>query len=35
MHKIKEFIIEKAILICGLASIFFVVLIFLFLPGLT
>jgi phosphate transport system permease protein len=31
MRKIKEFIIEKLILICGLASIFFVVLIFLFL----
>ena len=31
MSKIKEFIIEKLILISGLASIFFVVLIFLFL----
>lgn len=31
MRKIKEFIIEKLILICGIASIFFVVLIFLFL----
>jgi phosphate transport system permease protein len=31
MKKIKEFIIEKLILICGLASIFFVILIFLFL----
>ena len=31
MRKFKEFIIEKLILICGLASIFFVVLIFLFL----
>src|SRR3989338_5496896 len=31
MRKIKEFIIEKLILICGLASIFFVMLIFLFL----
>ena len=31
MRKIKEFIIEKLILICGLASIFFVILIFLFL----
>ena len=31
MRKIKEFIIEKLILICGLAAIFFVVLIFLFL----
>lgn len=31
MHKFKEFIIEKLILICGFASIFFVVLIFLFL----
>ncbi len=31
MRKIKEFIIEKLILFCGLASIFFVVLIFLFL----
>jgi len=31
MRKIKEFIIEKLIFICGLASIFFVVLIFLFL----
>src|SRR3989344_2752780 len=31
MRKIKEFIIEKLILICGLASIFFVVLIFIFL----
>ena len=37
MRKFKEFIIEKLILICGLASIFFVVLIFLFLlkEGLT
>lgn len=31
MRKLKEFLIEKIILICGLASIFFVVLIFLFL----
>ncbi|MDD4980065.1 MAG: phosphate ABC transporter permease subunit PstC [Candidatus Omnitrophica bacterium] len=31
MRKIKEFIIEKLILLCGIASIFFVVLIFLFL----
>ena len=31
MRRFKEFIIEKLILICGLASIFFVVLIFLFL----
>jgi phosphate transport system permease protein len=31
MRKIKELIIEKLILICGLASIFFVILIFLFL----
>ena len=31
MRKFKEFIIEKLILICGLACIFFVVLIFLFL----
>ena len=31
MHKFKEFIIEKLILVCGFASIFFVVLIFLFL----
>jgi len=31
MRKLKEFIIEKLILICGVASIFFVVLIFLFL----
>lgn len=31
MQKIKEFIIEKFIFICGIASIFFVVLIFLFL----
>ena len=31
MRKIKEFIIEKLILVCGLASIFFVMLIFLFL----
>jgi phosphate transport system permease protein len=31
MRKLKEFIVEKLILICGLASIFFVVLIFLFL----
>ncbi|HBG61751.1 MAG: phosphate ABC transporter permease subunit PstC [Omnitrophica WOR_2 bacterium GWF2_38_59] len=31
MRKVKEFIIEKLILICGLASIFFVGLIFLFL----
>lgn len=31
MRKIKEFVIEKIILACGLASIFFVILIFLFL----
>jgi phosphate transport system permease protein len=31
MRKVKEFIIEKLILICGLASIFFVALIFIFL----
>jgi ABC-type phosphate transport system permease subunit len=31
MRKYKEFLIEKLILLCGLASIFFVVLIFLFL----
>lgn len=31
MRKLKEFIIEKLILMCGLASIFFVILIFLFL----
>ena len=31
MRKLKEFIVEKAILICGMASIFFVALIFLFL----
>ncbi|HOD12621.1 MAG TPA: phosphate ABC transporter permease subunit PstC [Candidatus Omnitrophota bacterium] len=31
MRKIKEFIIEKLIFFCGLASIFFVILIFLFL----
>lgn len=31
MRKLKEFFIEKLILICGVASIFFVVLIFLFL----
>jgi phosphate transport system permease protein len=31
MRRIKEFIIEKLILFCGLASIFFVLLIFLFL----
>ncbi|MDD5130428.1 MAG: phosphate ABC transporter permease subunit PstC [Candidatus Omnitrophica bacterium] len=31
MRKLKEFVVEKLILICGLASIFFVVLIFLFL----
>ncbi len=31
MRKLKEFIIEKLILVCGLAAIFFVVLIFLFL----
>jgi len=31
MRKIKEFVIEKLILICGLASMFFVALIFLFL----
>ncbi len=30
-RKFKEFIIEKLILVCGLASIFFVILIFLFL----
>jgi len=37
MRKFKEFFIEKLIFICGLASIFFVVLIFLFLSkeGLT
>ena len=37
MRKIKEFVIEKLILVCGLASIFFVILIFLFLlkEGLT
>ena len=37
MRKFKEFIIEKFILICGVASIFFVALIFLFLlkEGLT
>lgn len=37
MRKIKEFFIEKSVLICGVASIFFVVLIFLFLlrEGLT
>src|SRR3989338_532237 len=31
MRRFKEFIVEKLILICGVASIFFVVLIFLFL----
>jgi phosphate transport system permease protein len=31
VRKFKEFIIEKLILICGLASVFFVVLIFIFL----
>lgn len=31
MRRFKEFIIEKLIIICGLASIFFVILIFLFL----
>jgi phosphate transport system permease protein len=31
MRKLKEFIVERLILVCGLASIFFVVLIFLFL----
>ncbi|MDD5574622.1 MAG: phosphate ABC transporter permease subunit PstC [Candidatus Omnitrophica bacterium] len=31
MRKFKEFVIEKLILLCGLASIFFVILIFLFL----
>lgn len=31
MRKFKEFIIEKLILLCGLTSIFFVILIFLFL----
>jgi phosphate transport system permease protein len=31
MRKIKEFVIEKLILICGLACVFFVILIFLFL----
>lgn len=31
MRKLKEFIIEKLIFVCGLASIFFVILIFLFL----
>jgi len=31
MRKLREFIIEKLVLLCGLASIFFVVLIFLFL----
>ena len=31
LRKIKEFIIEKLILLCGLASIFFVLLIFVFL----
>lgn len=31
MRKFKEFIIEKLILLCGLASIFFVILIFVFL----
>jgi len=31
LRKSKEFVVEKLILICGLASIFFVVLIFLFL----
>jgi phosphate transport system permease protein len=31
MRKVKEFFVEKLILICGLASIFFVILIFIFL----
>jgi len=31
MRAVKEFVIEKLVLLCGLASIFFVVLIFLFL----
>jgi len=31
LRKVKEFIVEKLILICGLASIFFVALIFIFL----
>ena len=31
MRKLKEFVIEKLVLICGLASIFFVIIIFLFL----
>lgn len=31
MRKLKEFVIEKLIIICGIASIFFVVIIFLFL----
>lgn len=31
MRKLKEFFVERLILVCGLASIFFVVLIFLFL----
>jgi phosphate transport system permease protein len=31
MRKFKEFLVEKLILLCGLASIFFVILIFLFL----
>lgn len=31
MRKLREFIIEKLVLLCGVASIFFVVLIFLFL----
>ena len=31
MRKLKEFLVEKLILLCGLASIFFVILIFLFL----
>ncbi|MDD5496384.1 MAG: phosphate ABC transporter permease subunit PstC, partial [Candidatus Omnitrophica bacterium] len=31
MRKFKEFIVEKLVLICGVASIFFVILIFLFL----
>jgi phosphate transport system permease protein len=31
MRKLREFIIEKLVLLCGLASIFFVLLIFLFL----
>ena len=31
MKKLKEFIIEKLILLCGLASIFFVIIIFIFL----